>query len=185
MRITSGTLKGRGIKCPEGDRVRPTGAKVRQAFFNILRDKMSDCRFLDLFAGSGLMGFEAISRGAASVTFVDKDRRYCRLLKENAQNLGVPATIVCTDIRKLSLESLGSLQNQANSFHIIYADPPFSANLEIVILQQIEQCRLLMPEGIIAIEHHSTTSMPEQYHNLVLTRQRNWGTAGISFYAEV
>lgn len=182
MRITGGTLKGRGIRCPKGNLVRPTGAKVRQAFFNILRDKITSANFLDLFAGSGLMGFEAASRGAHSVTFIDKDRHHCQLLRTNAHSLAVPATVICTDIRTLNQQTVGEFPALAKGFHIIYADPPFSAGLEAHILQKIEQCRLLLPGGIIAIEHHSTTLLPEQNSNFILIRQSNWGTAGISFY---
>lgn len=118
IRITGGDLRGRNINSPSGKFTRPTGAKVRQALFNILGEISGPV--LDLYAGSGIVGFEALSRGASTVDFVEKDPRTAALIKNNAQLLKVNATVHSASV------STWITAATPGHYDLIYADPPFT-----------------------------------------------------------
>jgi 16S rRNA (guanine(966)-N(2))-methyltransferase RsmD len=176
MRITGGTARGRLISCPEGLDVRPTASKIRQAFFNILAYKVPDCRFLDLFAGSGLMGLEAASRGAASLLVVEQTKLQVKAIEGNYQKLGLPGKVVCADVR----EFLRTLE--PSSFDIIFADPPYRSTYPKLVLADVDKFQLLAANGVLAIEHARENQLAEKGHNLVRTDYREYGQTAISFY---
>ncbi len=130
IRITGGLIKGRQIVVPSRTAVRPTQERVREALFSMLADRIQDCAFLDLFAGSGVVGLEAWSRGAVHVTMVDHDRRNCRRMRETVEQL-MPADggwkrphIVCDDVARFLRRRVKDHTDPAGD--IVFADPPYA-----------------------------------------------------------
>jgi 16S rRNA (guanine966-N2)-methyltransferase len=178
--ITGGSLRGRAISSPRGQDVRPTSSKVRQAFFNILNGRQINARFLDLFAGSGLMGFEAISRGAANVTFVDKSTAQIKNIQACADSLSLDKSRVISIVR----DSLVFLEHLPSaSFDLIFVDPPYAAKLGSAILGIIAQREILSAEGMVVIEHLKNDELPNKIDDtLQLVQTRIYGQTGLSFY---
>ncbi|OYD14811.1 16S rRNA (guanine(966)-N(2))-methyltransferase RsmD [candidate division WOR-3 bacterium JGI_Cruoil_03_44_89] len=138
MRIIGGSHKGYEIKMPR--QIRPTSGLVRESIFNVIGDVILGARVLDLFCGSGALGLEALSRGARSVTFVEKDRRVTRVLIENIKNLGCSDfNVINTDAMRLSV---------ANTYDIIFADPPYDRGYTERIIKKFEKF-----VNILVIEH--------------------------------
>lgn len=157
--------------------MRPTSSKVRQAFFNILAQKVNACRFLDLFAGSGLIGIEALSRGAQSLTAVEEDRRLTKALTDNLTQLGYEAKVICGDIKKV-LPKL-----QPHSFDIIFADPPYASQLGSITLALVEKYDLLAEGGILIIEGAKYLAQNEdEATGLTCKERRPYGQTLLSFY---
>lgn len=176
MRITGGTARGRIISCPEGLDVRPTASKIRQAFFNILAYKVPESRFLDLFAGSGLIGLEAASRGAASLLVVEQNKRQVKAIEGNYQKLDLAGKVVCADVR----EFLRTLE--PSSFDIIFADPPYRSTFPKLVLGDVDKFQLLAEGGVLAIEHACENQLAEKGKHLVRCDYREYGQTAISFY---
>ncbi|MBY0360027.1 MAG: 16S rRNA (guanine(966)-N(2))-methyltransferase RsmD [Candidatus Obscuribacterales bacterium] len=176
MRITGGESRGRLISAPEGLSVRPTASKVRQAFFNILAAKVNACRFLDLCAGSGLIGLEALSRGAQSLTSVEENPRLVKILQENLTKLGYKADVICGDLRKV-IPKL-----KAGSFDIVFADPPYASGLGASVLSLVEEYDLLADEGLLIIEGARYLPGCEPATKLELKETRPYGQTVLYFY---
>ena len=121
MRLTGGALGGRRLVAPRGERTRPTSDRVREALFSILGDRVQDARVLDLFAGSGALGIEALSRGAATATFVDKAAPAIRAVGANLEALGADATVVRAEARRF----LGGASRSGRSYDLVFLDPPY------------------------------------------------------------
>ena len=177
MRITGGAARGRVIEGPEGLELRPTGSKVRQAFFNILQNKLYGSSFLDVCAGTGLMGIEAMSRGAASLIAVEENRKIAKTIESNLKRLGFEAEVICADLRRV----LPVLQER--SFDIIYADPPYKGGLNETILQLVASHQLLNDEGVLIVEHLRSLPMPEECEQLKRSSLRHYGQSSLSFYS--
>lgn len=178
LRITGGECRGRVITGPEGLEVRPTASKIRQAFFNILSNKVDGARFVDVCAGSGLMGFEALSRGAASLISIEESRRMVEAIRGNANRLGFEgvAEVIAGDARKaLAVLSPGEAD-------IIFADPPYKARLQEAILIVVSDGELLSAEGVFSIEHANDLRLPEETSSLVQYDRRKYGQTAVSFY---
>jgi len=177
LRVTAGALRGRRIPVPPGD-PRPTSERARQAFFNILGQRIDGARFLDLFAGSGVFSFEAVSRGAASATAVDHDRRkvegISRLAKEwNAAVTPVQGEVVATLLR------LGR-----TPYDIVYADPPFDYDTYDDLLAGIERHLSLASDPIVAVEHRKRTNpFKKETARLQFQRRAEYGEVWITFFA--
>ena len=198
MRILSGKYKGRVIEMPQG--IRPTQDKVRKALFDIFKDCMEGSKFLDLFAGSGVMGIEALSRGAAFALFVEADGQQSRVLKENLDSLGIREALVLTQDVYRAIENL-SKQNKI--FDIIYIDPPYYKDkgpsqgyvstdsvsacsapepLSKKTLQILSDYDILAAKGLIVVEHFKRDQLPETVGKLVLWRISKYGDTLLSFY---
>lgn len=178
LKLTSGSLKGRALTWKPSSSVRPTPAKVREAIFNILGD-IEDTLWADLCAGSGIMGFEALSRGAKQVYFVERHRQTLTQLRRNAEQFQMAAASVC-----LALPVTAFLnQGKAPAFDVIYADPPYDSTLYEELLAAIsEHPECLQPTGILILEHRKHRSLPEQWQRLNRTQQRFYGDTALSFY---
>jgi 16S rRNA (guanine(966)-N(2))-methyltransferase RsmD len=163
-------FKGRILKAPKGIATRPTKAIMREAVFNICQQEITGARFLDLFAGSGSMGFEAISRGAASVVFVEKNVNAFRCIRENISLLGITsqAELLATD----ALTSLTRLEKRGDSFTLVYIDPPYSQvqTLAPLLLEKLKT--LVTPGGIVFLEGPSKGKLLEQ-----IGQQRTFGNS--------
>jgi len=154
MRIIAGKYKGRRLKTLKGSLTRPTSDRVREALFSILGDKVGGNRVLDLFAGSGGLGLEALSRGADKVVFVEKAAAACEIIRDNITALAVESS--CEVIPGDYRNALRSLGNKNVSFDIILADPPYRDSENGVaenILSQISESDTLREDGLVVIEH--------------------------------
>lgn len=157
MRIIGGLFKGQTLKAPKGIATRPTSSQLREAVFNICRHKVEEADVLDLFCGSGAIGIEALSRGAKSAVFVDKDGHALLALQENLQKFHLEERVLRLD----ALVALKRLAKEACSFDIIYVDPPYEAEPKRAafkgcqaakILAYIDESTLLKPDGLLLIE---------------------------------
>jgi 16S rRNA (guanine966-N2)-methyltransferase len=171
MRITGGQCVG-----PPGLQTRPTASKIRQAFFNILGRKFPGARFLDLFAGTGLMGLEALSRGASSLIAVEENRNMVRAIEGNLKQLHLEAEVICGDVRRV----LPVLEPEA--FDIIFADPPYKTSLAQSAVQGVRDHGLLAPDGILAVEHARGADLLDQVGQLEKFDCRQYGQTAVSFY---
>lgn len=182
MRVVAGDLRGRRLRAPRSE-ARPTQDRVREALFNILGARMLHARFLDLFAGSGAVGIEAISRGAARVSWVESDRQALAVLRQNVRTLGIEARgqVVPADVG-------GCLKNPektlaAAEFDIIFADPPYTqpeweSRLSVGLLA----ARLLTPDGVWIMESKQKT--PEAIDPAWrCIDERRYGQTRLRFYA--
>ena len=185
LRLTAGVFKGRAIDTPKTDRVRPTQAKLRQALFNSLQSVIPDSNLLDLFAGSGALGFEALSRGAASVVFVEDNRQGLSLIQRNAASLGVEERVhvigesVARVSGRLKAKGLGP-------FDLVLADPPYGGGWELRLLNELPWPELLLPGGTFCLEwgiqKSVITELPERTAFLVKTREKIYGDSVLTTY---
>jgi 16S rRNA (guanine966-N2)-methyltransferase len=181
MRVAGGELGGRKLQTPRGSATRPTSDMVRQVLANILAPRLPGCRFLDLFAGSGAVGIEAISRGATTATFIEDARPALACLRENvtALGLGDRTTIFAQPVAR----ALPKLARDGAAFDVIFLDPPFAdAAAYSTTLTAISQGGLLAPDGLVVIQHDSHTHLPETVGTLIRTRERRVGDNGLTFY---
>ena len=180
MRVISGIYGGRILKSPPDHRTRPTSDRLRETLFNILAPRIEDARFLDLCAGSGAIGMEALSRGAEHVTFVDRSKKACALIEENLDLLDIPEE--STDIQGLSAENFVGRRHE-NKWDIVFYDPPYDSDYGLVLFEfGTPENRLLNDEGIVIAEHHTKNSLPDAVHKLRRWRILKQGEASLSFY---
>ncbi len=176
LRITAGALRGRRIAVPRGE-VRPTSERARQAFFNIAGSRISGARFLDLFAGSGIFSFEAVSRGAAEAVAVDSARPSTSAIERTAKELAVPIRTVTAD----ALAGIKRLRGEV--FDVIYADPPYDYDRYDDLLASVDADLALGDEAIVAIEHRRRTDpFTVTPTRLQPSRRAEYGEVWISFF---
>jgi 16S rRNA (guanine(966)-N(2))-methyltransferase RsmD len=172
VRIIAGTHRGSRISAPKGFDTRPTGDRVREAAFNLI-GPVDGARVLDLFAGSGAMGLEALSRGAESVTFVESDRAACRTIAENLERLRLTgARITCGD-------AVWALRQDSRTYDLVLVDPPYGdwPSLEPKLAEQLP--RVLAPDGLLVVE---TGARTEPTLPLPLRTSRRYGSARLSLF---
>lgn len=182
VRIITGACKGRRLKIPPNWPGRPTADRVKEALFNILAPVLAGSKFLDLFAGSGNVGIEALSRGAEAAFFVEKDRRAVKTIFENlaALSLSAEARVLPQDV----FAAIKRLAKKGERFDLIFLDPPYERRLEQPVLEQIARHGLLKPGGIIIVESSKREVLPSRIHNLVLERQEKYGDTMLTFFRE-
>jgi len=180
MRIISGEFKNREIKMPKSRDVRPTSQKVRKAIFDVLAGGIQGKKVLDLFSGSGALGFEALSLGAGYITFVEKKQIAIKTIYENAALLGIKDK--CRIISRDVLESLDKLNAQKSGFDIVFADPPYTGGLAKKCLLKISSCDILLATAIVVIEHYKKDELPAENNNLKRWQLKNYGDTLVSFY---
>jgi 16S rRNA (guanine966-N2)-methyltransferase len=177
MRLTGGLDRGRRLIAPRGARTRPTAAKVREAIFNILGPPPGDV--LDLYAGTGALGIEALSRGAASAVFVEREPAALVALRRNLRELGVGerSTVmgldVCAALRKLAASH--------SQFGWVFLDPPYAKETEGV-LAELSGRDLLTPCAVVVLEHDRRHRPPGSVGGLFLTDSRQYGDTELSFF---
>ena len=175
LRITAGALRGRRVSVPPHE-VRPTAERARQAFFNIVGERIDHAHFLDLFAGSGIFSFEAVSRGAAAATAVDGDPRNVETIDRLAKEWSVPVKALAGEVTTL-LPRLG------DRFDIVYADPPYDYASYDALLQAIDRLPLA-PGALVAIEHRRRSDPFGQYEGrLRAARRAEYGEVWITLFA--
>jgi 16S rRNA (guanine966-N2)-methyltransferase len=180
MRIIAGSLKGRRLQAPGWDGLRPTSDKLRETLFNVLAPRIAGAGVLDGFAGTGALGIEAISRGAAQVTFVESDRRAQALIEANLSRCGVDrgyAIIRMTVERALRTLAAGPA---FVPFDIILLDPPYDTSLPEA-LTGVD--RVLAVNGVVVLEHARRAAAPERVERLDRTRELGSGDSALAFYS--
>ncbi len=178
MRVIAGEFKGRNLKSPPSMQVRPTSDRLRETLFNVIAGRVPDSRFLDLCAGSGAVGIEALSRGAAHATFVDRSRRSCQLIESNLELCRVPEEqrdIYCSEVAEFVRQWDGE------AWDIVFFDPPYKEDY-LKHLQVFGTTKLLNEPGLLIVEHHHKTELPETIGSLKRTRILKQGDSSLSFY---
>ena len=187
MRIISGRFKGKRLISVKANTVRPTSDRVKESVFGILGDSVINSNFLDLCAGTGNIGLEALSRGARSVTFVDRSSRSIRVIKSNLSGCGLSGGEPHVSIVKLdALKGLALLARRDARFDLIYFDPPYDSGIYEACLGQIGMNRMLSPSGQVVVERRrerrAECTAPEAFDELKWKRQERYGDTVISFY---
>jgi 16S rRNA (guanine(966)-N(2))-methyltransferase RsmD len=173
MRVIAGAYKGRNLKSPPSLQVRPTSDRLRETLFIVIAPRIEDTRFLDLCAGTGAVGIEAVSRGARYVTFVDRSRRSCQLIESNVQLCRIPEEQY--EIYCMTAEDF-LRQSKDFSWDIIFFDPPYKEDY----LRTLDLLGSF--GGLVIVEHHHKNSLPETAGTLVKTRILKQGDSALSFY---
>jgi 16S rRNA (guanine966-N2)-methyltransferase len=188
LRITGGTAKNRKLIGPKSgwkNNVRPTSDRVREAIFSILGDRVREAHVLDLFAGSGSLGLEAVSRGAEKVVFVDRSSLCLNLIRRNFLQCfpGSRAEFLRFDLRtKKSFVLLQNTLSAEKKFQLIFLDPPYEKNLAETTLTMVDRAGLLSDGGVIIAEERKNAAMPERTGSLRLQEHRRYGETGIWIY---
>ena len=175
MRIVRGSLGGRVLRAPAGADTRPTSEKVREAIFNILPD-VEGMQVFDLFAGSGALGIEALSRGAAHATFVDQGKPALTSVRSNLRELGVEAsaTVLAGDA-----VALAGRHVPAAPWQLVFIDPPYRSDLAVRSAAALAN---LADDAVIVIEHDRRNAPPDRIGSLLRTDERRYGDTMVSFY---
>jgi 16S rRNA (guanine(966)-N(2))-methyltransferase RsmD len=180
MRIIGGQFRGRKIKHPEIEAVRPTKDRIREAVFNMVAGYVPGACVLDLFAGSGAFGLESLSRGAEKAVFVEQDSLCSKVLADNISSLGIgdKATIIQED----TFKSLELLNEDKESFDLVFSDPPYNMGMSKKTLIMINHYDILNPSGLLIIEHHEAEEIPDSSGDVSLFKQKTYKDISISVF---
>jgi len=178
MRVIAGRFKGRQLFAPKDWDIRPTADRVREALFDILGSRVEGAVFLDLFAGTGAVAIEALSRGAAQATLVEKSRRAAGLIRENLKRCGLSARLIVSSVERAVLRLL----HLEESFDLIFADPPYRTSLARDTLELLASGELLTPCGLVVVEHCASEELALPSGRLIRYRVQRYGETALSFY---
>lgn len=183
MRIITGEYKGRRLAPVRGVNIRYTTDRVKESLFSILRDEVPGTHFLDLYAGSGNVGIEALSRGAESVAFVDINAICVRTISSNLTRCGLSPDPPRIMLLKMDISrAMKYFRKRDMQFDIIFLDPPYPLELVGESLKAISACGILSTDGQVIAEHGVKENAPEQIETLVMTRQKHYSSTLLSFY---
>lgn len=179
MRIFSGTHKNQQISTVKGLETRPTSGKLRESLFNICQGYIQGAHFLDLFAGSGAMGLEALSRGAATATFIENEKNALKCIRKNITQMGFEnrAVVITGDV----FEMLERLEKLKKVYDIIYADPPYGGGLGQKVIEWVDRGHVLIPNGDLFAEDENEEA-EEGLRSLILVSERKMGRASLKQY---
>jgi 16S rRNA (guanine966-N2)-methyltransferase len=183
LRIIAGTYRGRQLKSPPSLDVRPTSDRLRETLFNILAPHIAEVRFLDLCAGSGAVGIEALSRGASHTTFVDRSRKMCGLIEANLDLCRIPEDE--TEIYNTEASDFlrQALSRKLDRWGIIFFDPPYEDDyLRVLKILGTNASKLLNENGLAVVEHHHKNQLPETIGDIRRNRVLKQGDSALSFY---
>ena len=180
MRVIGGESRGRILKAPSGYRTRPTSDKVREAIFDMLPHRLEGLKALDLFAGSGAMGIEALSRGAIRAVFIESSRVVSAVIKANirACNLDDRAKVMVGRLPQALMRVL----KMEGPFDIVFIDPPYEKGLAEKTLDVLIRGSGVAPGGRVVIEHSAREETPEETADLVKIRMKRYGSTAVSIY---
>ena len=180
MRIITGSARGTRLKAPAGDETRPTADRTREALFSMLGARVYDARVLDLFAGTGALAFEALSRGATHAVLVDAATH--AILAENAQRTKLTER---AEIRRGDVYGqVVALAREGRTFDLIFADPPYARGDNARVLAALDAGALLAADGLFVLEQGAGEQIVERSGSLSLMRERRYGAARICFYTQ-
>ena len=200
-RVVSGQFRGTILNSPKGDKTRPTTDKVKEALFSMIQNKLYDIDFLDLFSGSGQIGIEAVSRGAASAVLVDKAGDSIAVIKQNLEKLHFTEQrrkgeftlenhdddCKITVMKDSIVAAMTKLGNEGKQFDIIFMDPPYKVAAEQVneVAKAINEYNLLKKDGILIVEHANDTDLNKYVINLKFNRSCSYGLSVITFFCSL
>jgi 16S rRNA (guanine966-N2)-methyltransferase len=176
-RITGGSLGSRKLRSPKGTNVRPTPGRVKESLFSILAPRLEGARVLDLFAGTGAIGFEAASRGAASVVSVEGQREVAQAIEEAVKQLGVGKVVTV-----FPAPAERALYRLDGPFDIVYLDPPYADPVPLQIFRLMRERKLLAPDAVVVYEHAAKRILP-QIPGYRSVREEVYGDVGLAFLA--
>ncbi len=179
MRVTGGDLRSRRLPAPKGAKIRPTSDRVREAIFDILGPSWIYRTVLDLFAGTGALGIEALSRGAREAVFVEQGRGALKLLRGNLKDLRL-----ISRARVLALAAsrgIAVLAERGKTFDLIFVDPPYGKDLVGKTLQAIAEKKILSPRGVVVAEHSPRETIPVPI-KMELVKEKRYGDTALSFF---
>jgi len=182
VRVIGGTYGGRRLRSVDGLRVRPTSDRLRETLFNILAPRIDGSRFLDICAGSGAVGIEALSRGASQAIFIEKSRRACSAIEANLTSLGIDSRDI---VNRDALPALNRLDDSQQRFDVIYFDPPYASEIYSQVMATLGTTALVAAEGIVVVEHRAKAPPEESYDELRIYREVKQGESALAFYARV
>ncbi len=177
MRVTTGLARGRNLEAPQGLDTRPSSDMTKQAVFNIVQNYVEGSVFLDLFAGSGQMGIEALSRGAKNAVFIDTSSKAIETIKANLKHCNLMESS-----RVAQMDAQSFLQNGSQQFDLAFLDPPYQKQIIDAVLPLVAQ--RMAPNGIIICETERNEQLPQAAGNFVLTKTYQYGKAKITVYRE-
>ncbi len=177
MRITGGVARGLRLEVPPGLRVRPTSDRVRTALFQILAQELPESLVLDLFAGTGALGIEALSRGAARVDFVERDPRLCSAIERNLEKTGFADR---GRVHRAQVEQAVTFLE--GPYHLVLLDPPYEMSGVERIMEALNRPGLLEKGGLVVMEHSSRSDVAERYGMFRREDQRRYGDTALSSY---
>ena len=184
MRVIAGNYRGRNLKSPPSLQVRPTSDRLRETLFNVLAPRIQGARVLDLCAGSGAVGIEALSRNASRVTFVDRSRRMCALIASNLELCRIPEE----ESEVVQAEAIefprSAVRREKGTWSIVFFDPPYADDyLGALELLGAHAKELLNKDGLLVVEHHHKNRLPDEVGGLRRQRVLKQGDSALSFYA--
>jgi 16S rRNA (guanine966-N2)-methyltransferase len=183
MRVIGGTHRGRRLRTVGGLAVRPTSDRLRETLFNILAPKIAGSRFLDICAGSGAVGIEALSRGATEATFIESSRHACAVIEANLGALGI--TSEATTINRDAAAALKGLEHDARQFEVAFFDPPYASEIYSQVMGQLGAGNLLSGGALVIVEHRAKTPPEPEYGRLRICREVKQGESALAFYETV
>lgn len=181
MRVIAGKYRGRRLRTVEGLQVRPTSDRLRETLFNILKPYIAGKSFLDICAGSGAVGIEALSRGASQVAFIERSRRACSAIRANLDAIGAAedSEIVGLD----ALSALRQLSEDRRRFDVVFFDPPYASLIYDQVLRWLGRGELISTGGVAVVEHETKHPPRPEYGKLRMFRTVRQGESSLSFYA--
>jgi 16S rRNA (guanine966-N2)-methyltransferase len=182
MRIGSGDLRGRRLHAPKGSDTRPTGARLKKSLFDVLAPSLEGANVLDLYAGAGALGLEALSRGASHAVFVERARKAADTVRRNIDELGLEgrAELMAMDVR-LAVPNLGGRK----PFDVVFADPPYATDELDRLLGALGTSELVADDGLVVVEHHHKRELRESYDELERFRVLKSGESCFTLYRRV
>ena len=183
MRIVSGKFKGRKLTTFKGQRIRPTSDKVREAIFDVLTVEWEGKDVLDLFAGTGGLGIEALSRGARRVVFIENHPQALLILEKNIKALNL--AVNCELVRGGVEEGIRFAKRRKWEFDVAFLDPPYGKGLAESALCLIAESGILKENGVAVVEHHYKETFLELYRRLKMSDQRKYGSTWVSFFCVI
>jgi 16S rRNA (guanine966-N2)-methyltransferase len=183
VRIIAGAFRGRRLLTPRGRNIRPTSDRVREAIFNIIAVRVAGAEVLDLFAGTGALGLEALSRGAARVVFVDHHGEAIRLIEENVRLCGVQDRVMLVHRPILpSLAGLAAQRPEPGRFDLIFLDPPYGQDQVPLVLARLSELTMVSPAALAVAEHHRNDAIPPLCGDWYRIKERRYGDTVVSFF---
>ena len=181
MRITGGQIRGKTLAPPKNFKIRPSSGKVREAIFNIIGQDLSGVQALDLFAGTGLLGIEALSRGASGVVFVDQARQACSIIVKNLETAGYAhlGSICKWDLTKGLPESMPFNKLK---YDLVFMDPPYGSLLIPGLMEDLKENNCLSPDAIVVVETAKRQDITNSGHFFSLVKTRVYGDTKITIF---
>jgi 16S rRNA (guanine(966)-N(2))-methyltransferase RsmD len=181
MRVISGRFKGRKLIAPQA--IRPTEDKVRKALFDIMRNVVPAASFLDLYAGCGAVGIEALSWGASRVFFVEKESQFSKIIEENIANLKIDRGL-CPILTVDAEVAIQRFKAAKEKFELVFIDPPYYQELAKKTLQTLGAYDIVAKHGFIIVQHHRSDKLSDKYGKFKLWRANKYSTTMLSFYTK-